>query len=118
MSLFRKVIGALFITGLAVAGTAWSAAAETEGIPVERVYCDEDTVCFFTEPNFQGHQSNWSSPRNPDCDAIPNAPARSIINNTDYPWAIYERWECDGDPHWIAPRSGERYVYSSYSWSG
>lgn len=118
MSLFKKCIGALFIAGLAIAGPATPAAAEAGDVSVARAYCPEDTVCFFTEPNYEGVQSNWRSPRNPNCDAIPNAPARSIINNTDYPWAFYTWRDCEGDPYWMDPRTADRYVYSSYSWSG
>jgi hypothetical protein len=118
VSPFRKYIGALFIAGLAVAGSATYAAAETEPVSLERASCPEDTVCFFTEPNFQGQQSNWVSPRNPNCDAIPNRPARSVINNTDYPWATYTRGNCEGEADWIAPRTADRYLFSSYSWSG
>jgi hypothetical protein len=118
VSPFRKCVGVLFLAGFAVAGPAWSAAAETEDVPAARAHCPEDTVCFFTAPDFQGEQSNWHSPRNPNCDPIPSAPARSIINNTDYPWAFYTRKNCEGAPYWMDPRTQDRYVFSSYSWSG
>ncbi|MGP3989309.1 peptidase inhibitor family I36 protein [Streptomyces sp. 3N207] len=69
--------------------------------------CPADTVCFYSEPNYQGQRSDYYNPRWRYCGVTPITPSKSVWNNDDQTWAFFDSgWGCYGTRWEAGPGQG------------
>jgi hypothetical protein len=78
--------------------------------------CPQNTVCFWTGPNFTGEMSTYENPVSHECGRTPAQPARSIYNNdSDQEWTFYQDPYCSAFATTLAPGEREPFTHV-YSW--